>query len=69
MITTILVDDEPRGINTLRHMLEMNCPEVKIIDECSSADEAKEKIGLLKPNLVFLDILMPGKNSLQMLNE
>src|SRR6266700_4236330 len=69
MIKTILVDDEPRGINTLKHMLEMNCPGVKIIDECSTADEAKEKIELLKPDLVFLDIVMPGKTSLNMLNE
>jgi two-component system LytT family response regulator len=69
MINTILVDDEPRGISTLRHMLEMNCPDVKIIDDCGSADEAREKIELLKPNLVFLDIVMPGKTSLQMLNE
>jgi len=69
MIKTILVDDEPRGINSLKHMLEMNCPEIKVIDECSSADEAREKIELLKPDLVFLDIVMPGKTSLHMLNE
>ncbi|MEO6670668.1 MAG: LytTR family DNA-binding domain-containing protein [Ferruginibacter sp.] len=69
MIQTILVDDEPRGINTLKKILEANCPEIKIVATCCNAADAKENIEQLKPDLVLMDISMPGKNSLEMLAE
>jgi two-component system LytT family response regulator len=68
-IKTILVDDEPRGLSALQRLLEFNCPEIEIIGLCSSADEAKEKITELKPELVFLDIAMPEKNGFDLLND
>jgi two-component system LytT family response regulator len=69
MIKTILVDDEPRGLNTLKKLLQEYCPELKILAECADADAAREKIELLEPQLVFLDISLPGKTSLDMLSE
>ncbi|HEV7783379.1 MAG TPA: LytTR family DNA-binding domain-containing protein [Chitinophagaceae bacterium] len=69
MIKAILVDDEPRGLNALKKLLQAYCPEVKIIAECSDAESAKEKIELLEPQLVFLDISLPRKNSFDMLAE
>jgi two-component system, LytTR family, response regulator len=69
MIKTILTDDEPRGLNSLKKMLEQHCPEVKVIAECTSADSAIEKIHLLEPQLLFLDISMPGKTGFDLLNE
>jgi two-component system LytT family response regulator len=69
MIKTILVDDEPRGINTLKKILELNCPEVSIIAACNDADSAREKIESLLPDLVLMDISMPGKSSFDMLAE
>ena len=68
-IKTILVDDEPRGLSSLQKLLEFNCPELEIIATCNSAYEAKEKINLLKPELVFLDIAMPEKTGFDLLNE
>jgi two-component system LytT family response regulator len=68
-VRTILVDDEPRGLSSLQKLLEFNCPEVEIVAMCSSADEALEKIEQLKPELVFLDIAMPEKNGIELLNE
>lgn len=69
MIRTILVDDEPRGLNTLKKLLQEYCPELKIAAECTDAASAKEKIGLLEPQLVFLDISLQGKTSFDMLAE
>ncbi len=69
VIKTILVDDEPRGLATQKKLLEMNCPEVEVIACCSSADEAKQQILSLNPQLIFLDIAMPGKSGLELLNE
>ena len=69
MITSIIVDDEPRGIGMLKNLLQEYCPGVKVIAECSTADEAIEKIELLSPQLCFLDISLPGKNSFELLEE
>src|ERR1700733_5447879 len=69
MIKTILIDDEPRGLSSLKKLLELNCPEVKIIQECQDARSAIESILLLEPELVFLDIGMPEKNGFDLLNE
>jgi two-component system LytT family response regulator len=69
MIKTILVEDEIRGLNALKKLLSKYCPELKIIAECTNAETAKEKIELLEPQLVFLDISLPGKNSFDMLAE
>lgn len=68
-ILTILVDDEPRGLTSLQSLLQMNCPEVEIVSLCYSAAEAKEKIDTLQPQLVFLDIAMPGKTGFDLLGE
>lgn len=68
-LSTILVDDEPRGIKSLQKLLQLNCPEVDIIGTCTSADEAILKIKEMHPDLVFLDIAMPVKNGFELLNE
>lgn len=69
MIRTIIVDDEPRGLNTLKKLLQEYCPDVKIIAECTDAETAKDKIELLEPQLAFLDISLPGKTSFDLLAE
>ncbi len=68
-IKTILVDDEPRGLASLQKLLQLNCPEVDVIACCNSAAEAKEAITQLNPQLVFLDIAMPGTTGLELLRE
>ena len=65
----ILVDDEPDGIRTLQKMLGVYCPAVNIVATCSNAAAAKQQIDLLKPDVVFLDIQMPGKTGLEMLTD
>jgi two-component system LytT family response regulator len=65
----ILVDDEPDGIRTLKKMLELNCPEVEVAATCPDAVTAIQKIDELQPDVVFLDIRMPGKSGLEMLSE
>jgi two-component system LytT family response regulator len=65
----ILVDDEPDGIRTLKKMLELHCPEVEIVATCPNAAAAKEKLAEHRPDLLFLDVQMPGKSGLEMLAE
>jgi len=65
----ILVDDEPDGIRTLQKLLERHCPDVKIEATCANAAIAKQQIEAKKPDVVFLDIQMPGQTGLEMIAE
>jgi two-component system LytT family response regulator len=65
----ILVDDEPDGIRTLKKLLELHCPEIEIAATCSNALTAEQKLEEIQPDLVFLDVQMPGKTGLDMLAE
>jgi len=58
-IRTILVDDEPLAIQGLQLRLEPH-DDVEVIDTCSNGREAIRAIKTHKPDLVFLDIQMPG---------
>ncbi len=67
-IKAIIVDDERLARNELKKLLEQH-PEIQIVDEASNVDEAVEKIDLLRPDLIFLDIQMPGKTGFDLLAE
>jgi two-component system, LytTR family, response regulator len=69
MIKAILVDDEMHGLDTLGILLADFCPEVQVIDRCSSAKKALESIAKAKPDLVFLDIEMPVMNGFELLEQ
>jgi two-component system LytT family response regulator len=58
-IRTILVDDEPLAIQGLQVRLEPH-EDVEIVETCSNGREAIRAIKTHKPDLVFLDIQMPG---------
>ncbi len=69
MLTALIVDDEPRGRTTLRTLLEMHCPDVKILAEADSASAGVEAVREHKPDIVFLDIQMPGGSGFQLLEQ
>jgi two-component system LytT family response regulator len=69
MIKTIIIDDEFISRNVLKKLLEMHCPDIEVIKECTNADEGKSSIEELHPQLIFLDISMPGKSGIDMLKE
>ncbi|MGF7170778.1 two-component system LytT family response regulator [Sphingobium xanthum] len=58
-IRTILVDDESLAIQGLKLRLEAH-PDVEIVETCTNGREAIRAIKTHKPDLVFLDIQMPG---------
>jgi two-component system LytT family response regulator len=62
MIKTIIVDDERLARNELKKLLS-EFPEIDIIDEAVNVQEALEKIEEHKPQLLFLDIQMPGNKT------
>lgn len=66
MLKTIIVDDERLARKELQNLLAAH-PEIEVIEEAVNADDAAEKINKLKPDLVFLDIQMPGKTGFDLL--
>ena len=59
-ITALIVDDEADSRSVLKKLLSQFCPQVNVIGEAASAAMAYDLIQSLKPQLVFLDIQMPG---------
>lgn len=64
----IIIDDERLARNELRKLLAEH-PEVEVVAEAANANEGIERISELQPDLIFLDIQMPGKTGFDMLNE
>lgn len=59
-LRAVIVDDEARSRNTLRSMLDEYCPEVEVVGEAGTPIQAVKAINAEKPDLVFLDVEMPG---------
>jgi len=64
----IIIDDERLARTELRKLLQ-DFPEIEVVDEASNAEEGIQKIESHNPDLVFLDIQMPGKTGFDMLSE
>lgn len=64
MIKAIIVDDEALARERMRTLLKEH-PEIEIIDEAENGVSAIEKIEERQPELVFLDIEMPGCNGIE----
>ena len=62
----IIIDDERLARTELRKLLQ-EYPEVEVIDEATNADEGLSKIESQQPDLIFLDIQMPGKTGFDLL--
>lgn len=68
MIKAIIIDDERLARNELKKLL-VDFPEIEVVAEAANANEGMEKIDNFGPELIFLDIQMPGKTGFDMLAE
>jgi two-component system LytT family response regulator len=68
MIRAIIIDDERLARNELRKLL-LDFPEIEVVAEAANAGEGIERIENMNPELIFLDIQMPGKTGFDMLSE
>ena len=66
-ITSVIVDDEVPGRVVLKSLLSQFCPEVIILGEAGSAEDAYDLINLLQPDVIFLDIQMPRESGFDLL--
>jgi len=65
MPTALLVDDEPNLLRHLTHKLARAWPELEVVGQAQSGREALELAAVHHPDVVFLDIRMPGLSGLQ----
>jgi two-component system, LytTR family, response regulator len=67
-ITCVIVDDEKLARDLLREYIQQ-IPDMEIVGEASKGKEAVEVIDKLQPDLIFLDVQMPGMNGFDVLDE
>lgn len=67
--TTVIIDDEKIARDRLRRLLSHYEDLFQIVGEASNGFEGMETIKRLNPDVIFLDIQMPGKTGFEMLNE
>ncbi|HNR06985.1 MAG TPA: response regulator [Saprospiraceae bacterium] len=59
MIRSLIIDDEENGRSALQMLVHEYCPDVRVLESCSSAADGLRAIVERKPDLIFLDIEMP----------
>jgi two-component system, LytTR family, response regulator len=67
-VKTILVDDEPLAVAELQAMLKSH-DDIEVVAVSYDANDALSKIQQFQPQLIFLDINMPGKSGFDLLSE
>ena len=66
-IRVVIIEDEQKAADLLQMMLESCQPDLEVVDKCSNLTAGVKSIKKNNPQLVFLDIEMPGYSGLQLL--
>jgi len=69
MIKALIIDDEKHCIDNLQWQLKEYCPEVEVTATCTNAETGLNEIYRQQPQLVFLDVEMPGMTGFEMLEK
>lgn len=67
LLSALIVDDEKNGRENLAGLIRSHCPQIKVVAEAASVEQAIAAIQEHQPQLIFLDIEMPGGNGFQLL--
>ncbi|MES2330490.1 MAG: LytTR family DNA-binding domain-containing protein [Bacteroidota bacterium] len=67
LVTAVIIDDEQNNIDNLEILLEQYCPQLTIVATALNATDGEAIILEHHPDIVFLDIQMPGKNGFALL--
>jgi len=64
----LIVDDEQFCRDNLKLMIQEYCPAILQTETAADAEEARNQVANLKPDVLFLDVQMPRENGLDLLN-
>lgn len=67
-LKALIIDDSKNAREILAKLLTTYCPEVKIIGDSENVESAFSAIKVLSPDMIFLDIEMPGGSGFDLLN-
>lgn len=67
LLSALIIDDEKNGRENLSGLIKSHCPQIKMVGEANSVTQAIREIQEKQPQLIFLDIEMPGGNGFQLL--
>lgn len=68
-ITTVLIDDKVSNIKLLTHILNYNCPGIDILGSATNIEDGEKLINSLKPDVVFLDIILDTATGFDLLDK
>jgi two-component system, LytTR family, response regulator len=68
LITSIIIDDEAKARSLMNSIISQYIPEVVVLESCNDLPSGIKAIKKLKPDLVFLDIEMPGHSGLELMD-
>lgn len=69
MLRAIIIDDEPKGRSILQKLMALHAPLLTVVGMAANADDGLALIDSHKPDVVFLDVEMPGKSGFDLLRE
>lgn len=69
MFTAVIVDDEPNSLSAIRKLINRYLPEIEILGEATSVEDAVEKAETLSPQLLFLDVELSDGSGFDVLNQ
>lgn len=67
-LDAILIEDEPRSQKVLAMLIEQNCPQINLLKVCDDARQGIEAVDEHQPDLIFLDVRMPGLSGFEFLD-
>ncbi|AEV97241.1 DNA-binding response regulator [Niastella koreensis] len=67
IINAVIIDDEVNNVDNLSILLQQYCKQVHVVAKGFNAQQGKDIILQYKPDLVFLDVQMPGEDGFELL--
>ena len=68
-LNTIIIDDEANARENLQILINDYCPTLNVVGMASNVNQAKILINQFNPEVVFLDIAMPGGDGFSLLDQ